>query len=64
MSSELFVKLYPIENILKLAFIPMSLFNLNHTVTIAIVVSVLALLRMLKMPQFNKEYLAYINSLI
>ena len=59
MSAELFLKLYPLENILKLAFLPMSLLNLDYTVAVAIAVSVLALLRMLKTPQINKEYLAY-----
>jgi preprotein translocase subunit Sss1 len=50
--------LYMAESLLKVVFIGMSTFNLQYTITVGIIVSVLAILRVCKRPQFNKEYLA------
>ena len=49
---------YPIETILKIVFIVICPFNVPNTLLLAFVISVIGLLRVAKMPQFNKEYLA------
>lgn len=54
---SLYTKVYPIETGLKFLFIVMAIFNLNHTITVGFIASLLGLLRMLKTPQFNREYL-------
>ena len=54
MSSSLVNTFYPIENILKFVFIPMAIFNMTGTVLVAFIVTIMAILRVLKKPQFNK----------
>lgn len=49
---------YLVETLLKVAFLVMSLFNLKYTLVVAFAASLIGLLRVLKRPQFNKEYLA------
>lgn len=49
---------YPIETVLKVAFIVMSPFNVRFTLLAAFLASLFGMLRVLKRPQFNKEYLA------
>ena len=56
MSSQLVNIFYPIENALKLIFIPMAVLNTNGTVLVAFLVTLIAILRICKRPQFNKEY--------
>ena len=56
MSTQLLNIGYTIETVLKLVFIPMAILNLRYTLLVAFAVSVLAVLRVLKKPQFNKEY--------
>jgi hypothetical protein len=51
---------YPIETALKGMFIVMSIFNLPYTLVVALAASLIAILRVLKTPKFNKEYLARI----
>ena len=53
-SSSLVNIFYPIENVLKLLFIPMAVFNVTGTVLVAFIVTVIAILRVCKRPQFNK----------
>ena len=48
---------YPIETALKLIFITLSPFNVRFTLLAAFLASAIGLLRVLKTPQFNKEYL-------
>lgn len=45
---------YPIETVLKVAFILMSPFNVRFTLLAAFLASLLGMLRVLKRPQFNK----------
>ena len=45
---------YPIETVLKLAFIVMAPFNLPYTLLLAFVASVIGLIRVIKRPQFSK----------
>jgi len=54
MSSPLINFFYPIENYLKLLFLFMAIFNANYTVALAFAISVIAILRILKTPQFSK----------
>jgi hypothetical protein len=54
MSSPLINFFYPVENYLKIAFIFMAVFNANYSVLLAFVISLMAILRILKTPQFNK----------
>ena len=54
MSSQLVNIFYPIENALKLIFIPMAVLNANGTVLVAFLVTLIAILRICKRPQFNK----------
>ena len=49
---------YPIETAFKVLFIVMAPFNIRFTLLTAFLASLMALLRVLKRPQFNKEYLA------
>lgn len=49
---------YLVETLLKVVFLVMSLFNLKYTLVVAFSASIFGLLRVLKRPQFNKEYLA------
>lgn len=49
---------YPIETLLKLVFIIISPFNIRFTLLAAFLASLIGLVRVLKRPQFNKEYLA------
>ena len=56
MSSQLVNICYPIENILKILFVPMAIINANYTVLVAFVVTVMALLRVTKTPSFTKDY--------
>lgn len=56
MSSQLVNIFYPIENLLKLLFIPMAVINAPGTVMVAFMVTVIAILRVCKRPQFNREY--------
>ena len=55
--SSLITIAYPIETILKLVFITLSPFNVRFTLIAAFLASLVGLLRVLKTPQFNKEYL-------
>lgn len=48
---------YPLETVLKLIFITLSPFNVPYTLLAAFLASLVGLLRVLKTPQFNKEYL-------
>jgi hypothetical protein len=48
---------YPIETLLKVAFIVLCPFNVPYTLVLALLASVLALLRVTKRPQLSKEYL-------
>jgi hypothetical protein len=45
---------YPIETVLKVAFIVMSPFNVRFTLLAAFLASLCGMLRVLKRPQFNK----------
>lgn len=56
MSTNLVNIAYPIENYLKLLFIPMAIINAQGTVLVACIVTVMALLRVAKRPSFTKEY--------
>lgn len=56
MSSPLINICYPIENGLKLLFIPMAIINAPGTLLVALIVTVMALLRVVKRPSFTKEY--------
>lgn len=56
MSSNLINIGYQIENTLKLIFIPMAIINAPGTLVVAVIVTILALLRVLKKPSFSKEY--------
>ena len=59
MSQSPLVKVfYPLETALKLIFIVISPFDLPFTLVTAFAISVIGLLSVAKMPQFNKEYLA------
>ena len=49
---------YPVETALKLLFIVMSPFNIPFTLLAAFLASLIGILRVLKKPQFNKEYVA------
>jgi hypothetical protein len=49
---------YPLETALKLIFIVMSPFNIPFTLLIAFLASLIGIFRVLKTPQFTKEYLA------
>ena len=48
---------YPVETILKLIFMTTSPFNVPFTLLFAFLASLMGLLRVLKRPQFSKEYL-------
>jgi hypothetical protein len=48
---------YPVETFLKLVFITLCPFNVRFTLLAAFLASLIGLLRVLKTPQFNKEYL-------
>jgi hypothetical protein len=54
MSSQLVNICYPIENYLKLLFIPMAIVNANSTVLVAFIVTVMAVLRTCKRPTLTK----------
>lgn len=54
MSSSLINICYPIENGLKLLFIPMAVINAQGTLLVAFIVTVMALLRVVKKPSFTK----------
>jgi hypothetical protein len=56
MSSSLVNTFYPIENYLKIIFIPMAIFNMTGTMIVAFIVTLMAILRVCKKPQFNKDY--------
>lgn len=56
MSSQIVNICYPIENYLKLLFIPMAVINANGTIAIAFLITIMAILRVCKRPQFTKEY--------
>jgi hypothetical protein len=56
MSSQIVNISYPIETLLKLLFIPMAVVNATGTVVLAVIVTVMALLRVTKKPSFSKEY--------
>lgn len=49
--------LYLAETAFKALFLGMSIFNMSYTITVAFLASLCGLIRMLKTPQFNKEYL-------
>lgn len=49
--------IYLAETAFKAAFIVMSIFNMSYTITVGFLASLCGLIRMLKTPQFNKEYL-------
>ena len=50
-----FIKIsYPIESILKFLFIVMAIIRADNVLLVGFLASLLGLLRMLKMPQFNK----------
>lgn len=49
--------IYLAETAFKAAFIVMSIFNMNYTITVGLLASACGLIRMLKTPQFNKQYL-------
>ena len=49
--------IYMAETALKAAFIVVSIFNLSYTIVVGLLASACGLLRMLKTPQFNKQYL-------
>ena len=51
------VHVYVCKRTLKAIFIIMAIFNLSHTVTVGFLASACGLIRMLKTPKFNKEYL-------
>lgn len=55
--SKLVAISYPIETALKVVFLFISPFNLQFTLVSAFLASLLGLLRVLKRPQFSKEYL-------
>lgn len=50
--------LYKVESLLKVVFIVMSTINAQYTIVLGLVASILAILRVCKRPQFNKDYLA------
>lgn len=50
--------LYMVESLLKVVFIVMSTINAQYTIIVGLVASILAILRVCKRPQFNKDYLA------
>lgn len=50
--------IYVVETILKCIFLVMSLFNLQYTLIVALLASAIAIYRVCKTPQMNKEYLA------
>lgn len=52
--SSLFIKLYPIETLLKAIFIFMSLANMHLTLVVAFASSLIGVLRVCKTPQMNK----------
>lgn len=54
MSSRIVSICYPIENYLKLLFIPMAVINAQGTVLVAFIITVMALLRIAKTPSFTK----------
>lgn len=45
------------ESGFKAAFIVMAMFNMSYTILVGFMASFCGLIRMLKTPQFNKEYL-------
>ena len=47
-----------VESLLKVVFIVMSTINAQYTIIVGLVASILAILRVCKRPQFNKDYLA------
>ena len=49
--------IYLAETAFKAAFIVMAVFNMSYTITVGFLASLCGLIRMLKTPQFNKEYL-------
>jgi hypothetical protein len=49
--------IYLAETAFKAAFIVMSIFNLSYTIVVGLLASACGILRMLKTPQFNKQYL-------
>lgn len=57
--SALIEAFYPVENLLKLYFLVASVLLLPHTDKVALAVCLMAVLRQLKLPKFNKEYLMY-----
>lgn len=54
---QIFSRTYNIETGLKFLFIFMAIFNMNYTIIVGSVASLMGMLRMLKTIQFNKEYL-------
>jgi len=55
--SSLITSLYPLETLLKAVFIPMALLNTQYTLLVAFAVSVVAVLRVCKIPEMNQQYL-------
>lgn len=49
--------LYQLQTLLKAVFIVMAIFNLQYTLLIGFLVSACGIYRLLKTPQFNKQYL-------
>lgn len=49
--------IYLAETAFKAAFIFMAILNLQYTITVGFIASLCGLIRMLKTPKFNKEYL-------
>lgn len=49
--------IYPIETLLKTIFIVLAIFNTQYTLLIAFVASLIAVLRVCKMPAMNQQYL-------
>lgn len=52
-----FSSLYPMETLLKALFLFMSLFDFKFTLVVALLASLMAVLRVCKSPQFSQEYL-------
>jgi hypothetical protein len=57
-SRRLINTFYLLETILKGLFLVMSPFNIRWTLATAFLASLIGVIRVLKRPQFNKEYLA------
>lgn len=49
--------IYLAESAFKAAFIGMAVFNMSYTITVGLIASLCGLIRMLKTPQFSKDYL-------